>query len=102
MRSYALLPPGQLMMGDMAEQIARLGSAAFYISVTIGAPFYVMSLLLNLGMGLANRVMPSMQVFFVLGPGLILAGLAVLLLAAPAILTFQVDQLARWFETFVW
>lgn len=101
MRSYAILPPGQVMMGDMASQIARIGASAFYIAAAVGAPFYVLSLLLNLGMGLANRVMPAMQVFFVAGPGLIVAGLALLALAVPAILTYQNEQLSLWFATLV-
>ena len=67
----------------------------------MGAPFYVLSLLLNLGMGLANRVMPAMQVFFVAGPGLIVAGLALLALAVPAILTYQNEQLSLWFAPLV-
>lgn len=102
MRSYAMLPPGQVMLSDMVEQIARLGGAALYIAVTVGAPFYVISLLINLGMGLANRVMPAMQVFFVMGPGLIMGGLLVLMIAVPVILTFQIDQISLWFETFTW
>ncbi|WP_425051080.1 flagellar biosynthetic protein FliR [Psychromarinibacter sp. S121] len=101
MRSYAILPPGQIMLGDLAEQMARLGGSAFYIAVAVGAPFYVLSLLLNLGMGLANRVMPAMQVFFVAAPGLIVAGLALLALAVPAILSYHNAELANWFETLV-
>jgi flagellar biosynthetic protein FliR len=101
MRSYAVFPPGQIMIGDMAQQIARLGGSAFYIAATVGAPFFVITLLLNLGMGLANRVMPAMQVFFVMSPGLIMMGIGLLSLAVPAILFFQLNQLTIWFENFV-
>ena len=101
MRSYAVFPAGEIMIGDMAQQVARLGGSAFYIAATVGAPFFVITLLLNLGMGLANRVMPAMQVFFVMSPGLIMMGLGLLSLAVPAILFFQLNQLTFWFENFV-
>lgn len=101
MRSYVILPPGQVMIGDLTEQIVRIGSSAFYIAAAIGAPFFALSLLLNLGMGLANRVMPAMQVFFVASPGLIIAGFALLSITVPAILTYQNEQFAIWFETLV-
>lgn len=96
LRSYAVLPPGGLPVGDMAEQIARLGANAFRISVSLAAPFLVVSVLLNLGLGLANRVMPGMQVFFIAAPGMILAGLALLALAVPAVLDGMVESLAGW------
>lgn len=96
LRSYAVLPPGRLPAADMAEQIARLGASAFRISASLAAPFLIVSVLLNLGLGLANRVMPSMQVFFVAAPGMILAGLALLALAVPAILGLMVEDMADW------
>ena len=96
LRSYAILPPAHLPVGDMAEQIARLGASAFRISAALAAPFLIVSVLLNLGLGLANRVMPSMQVFFVAAPGMILAGFALLALAVPATLGVMVETLADW------
>lgn len=101
LRSYTIMPPGRLMPGDLADQIARLGGGAFYIAAAMGAPFFILSLLVNLGLGLANRVMPAMQVFFVASPGLIIIGLFALMLAAPAIMEFQVVQMADWFQYFV-
>lgn len=96
LRSYAVLPPGQLPAGDMAEQLARLGASAFRLSVAMAAPFLVVSVLLNLGLGLANRVMPGMQVFFVAAPAMILAGLGLLALAAPALVTVMGQDLSTW------
>jgi flagellar biosynthesis protein FliR len=96
LRSYAVLPPGQLPVGEMAEQIARLGASAFRISTSLAAPFLIVSVLMNLGLGLANRVMPTMQVFFVAAPGMILAGLVLLTLAVPAILDLMTREMADW------
>jgi flagellar biosynthetic protein FliR len=96
LQSYAILPPGRLPVADMAEQISRLGASAFRISASLAAPFLIVSILLNLGLGLANRVMPNMQVFFVAAPGMILAGFALLALAVPAVLEVMVENMADW------
>lgn len=96
LRSYAILPPGRLPAGDMADQVARLGSGAFYMATAMATPFLVIAVLLNLALGLANRIMPTMQVFFVAAPGLILAGLTLLAIALPAILDHVMIELSDW------
>ncbi|MFD2739578.1 flagellar biosynthetic protein FliR [Sulfitobacter aestuarii] len=101
LRSYVILPPGRIIPGDMADQVARLGAGAFYIAATMAAPFFLLSLLVNLGLGVANRVMPAMQVFFVAAPGLIVLGLGVLALTIPALLDLQIEAIADWYRTFV-
>lgn len=100
LRSYAVLPPGQPPLADMAEQIARLGADAFRISAGMAAPFLILSVLLNLALGLANRVMPGMQVFFVAAPAMIVAGLALLALAAPALLEVMAGEMSDWLLDF--
>ncbi len=54
-----------------------------------------MGLVLNIGMGLANRMMPALPVFFVATPVLIAAGLFVLIVAAPAMLDGFLSELSR-------
>jgi flagellar biosynthetic protein FliR len=58
-----------------------------------------MGLVLNLGMGLANRMMPALPVFFVATPVLVAAGLFVLIVAAPSILEGFLDRFAAWLGT---
>ncbi|MGX9855030.1 flagellar biosynthetic protein FliR [Limimaricola variabilis] len=94
--SYELFPPGRLMLGDLAQQMVRAVAQSFYLGISLAAPFYVLSLVLNLGMGLANRAMPSLPVFFVAAPLLIVAGLAGLVFAGPAMLSGTVQALADW------
>lgn len=98
--SYELFPPGRLMLGDLAQQMVRAVAKSFYLGVSLAAPFYVLSLVLNLGMGLANRAMPSLPVFFVAAPILIAAGLLGLVLAGPAMLSATVQALADWLVGF--
>ena len=73
--SYDVFPLGQMMPGDLAQQIVKAVGASFYIGFALTVPFHVMGLVLNLGMGLANRMMPTLPVFFVATPVLIGAGL---------------------------
>lgn len=100
MMSYAVFPPGPLMPGDMAEQIVRAGARSLYIGTAVAAPFFVMGVILNLGMGLANRMMPQLPVFFVGASLLIASGLFVLAVAVPSMLEFFVSQFTDWLGTF--
>ena len=80
--SYGTFLPGALPpAGDMADMVARLVSASFALAVQIAAPFILVGLIFNLGIGLLARLMPQIQVFFVAMPLQILLGLMVLLLS---------------------
>ena len=94
--SYEIFAPGLLMPGDMAEQVVRAASHSFYIGVMISAPFFVMGLVLNAGLGLANRMMPTLPVFFVAAPLLVASGLFVLILSAPVMLKTWLADFADW------
>jgi len=96
LNSYEVFPPGQMMPGDLAEQMARAGQQAMYIGVAIAGPFYVMGVILNVGLGLTNRMLPSLPVFFVAAPVLIGAGLLVLFLAMPAAQRTWITHFVEW------
>ncbi|MEC9105371.1 MAG: flagellar biosynthetic protein FliR, partial [Pseudomonadota bacterium] len=69
---------------------------AFYIGVSVAAPFFVMGVVLNLGLGLTNRMLPSLPVFFVAAPVLIAAGLFVLVLAVPTAVRTFATRFVEW------
>ncbi|TGD61849.1 flagellar biosynthetic protein FliR [Tabrizicola sp. WMC-M-20] len=98
--SYDVFPFGLILIGDLADQMARAVSGSLYIGLGLAAPFFVMGLLLNLGLGLANRMMPTLPVFFVAGSALIAAGILVLAFAAPSMLRAFLSALTDWFSTF--
>ncbi|MGH1447644.1 MAG: flagellar biosynthetic protein FliR [Cognatishimia sp.] len=100
MESYTVFPPGVIMAGDLARQIVHAASRSLYIGASIAAPFFVMGVILNLGMGLANRMMPQLPVFFVAAAILIGVGLIVLAVAAPSMIEFFLAELVTWFGTF--
>lgn len=94
--SYNIFPPGRVMPGDLAAQMAKAASTSFYIGLSVAAPFYVMGVILNVGLGLTNRMLPSLPVFFVAAPVLIFTGLFVLIFAAPSALRTFVTRFADW------
>jgi flagellar biosynthetic protein FliR len=94
--SYEVFPVGRIMPGDLAEQIVRAAGMSLYLGVSLAAPFYVLGLLLNVGLGLANRMMPSLPVFFIASPVLIAAGLFVLVAATPSILRGYLEAFTGW------
>lgn len=94
--SYDVFPPGGAIIGDMAEQVVLAASKSFYIGTMIAAPFYVMGLVLNVGLGLTNRMMPTLPVFFVAAPLLIVCGLFVLVMSSPMMLRSWLGFFADW------
>lgn len=99
--SYELFVPGQpLMLDDLSQQIVKAAAKSLYIGTAISAPFFVMGVVLNLGMGLANRMMPQLPVFFVAASLLIAAGLFILAVAVPSVLDFYLLELTDWLTSF--
>jgi flagellar biosynthetic protein FliR len=94
--SYQIFPPGRLMLEDLTDQILKAAGQSLYIGTAVAAPFFVMGVVLNLGMGLANRMMPQLPVFFVAASLLIGAGLMILAASMPSILDFFISQFREW------
>ena len=85
--SYALFPLGQLPdAADMAQHITRTVSEAFSLGVRLGLPFLVIGFVLYAGLGVINRAMPQMMVFFVAAPAFTIGGLVLLAMTLPVIL----------------
>jgi len=83
--SYVGLPAGVAPpLGDMAELLAQLIGQAFAVGVRIAAPLLLVSLLMYLGMGVLNRLMPTFQVFFIALPLQLLVAFATLMLSFAA------------------
>ena len=86
--SYEMLPMGQLPDGSVVSQwgLAQVRNA-FELAFTLAAPFLIVSVLYNLALGAINKAMPQLMVAFVGAPVITFAGLFILFLAGPLILT---------------
>ncbi len=80
----------------LAGQYARLLAATFRLAVGLAAPFILYGLVLNLALGLVNRVMPAMPVFFVGTPVMLLVGVGLFMVTAGAMLTGFAAALGGW------
>jgi len=64
--SYGTFIPGQVIPdGDIANTIARIVSDSFSLGLQLAAPFLIVALTYYVGLGLLNRLMPALPIFFV-------------------------------------
>lgn len=86
-RSYEAFPVGGLPpAADFAQLAIRVTSQAMSLGVSLAAPLILYGSLFNIGLGLAARVAPSLQVFFIAQPLNLLLGMTVFATSIGAIL----------------
>lgn len=79
--SYTMLPPGEFPpVQDLANMVHQMVSSIFVIAIAFSAPHIVSGLIMYLISGAMSRLMPTMQVFFILMPLQILASIYILLI----------------------
>jgi flagellar biosynthetic protein FliR len=90
--SYSRFAPGEMMLiGDMSEFITKIVSDAFVIAFKMSSPFLIISLVMSVGSGILARLMPNLQVFFVMAPIQILVILGILYIVIKSI-AFQIIE----------
>lgn len=95
--SYAALPPGaSLDLGASGEAVTRTVSQAFALGVQLGAPFMILGFIGYFAVGLINRLMQALPVFFVLMPAGILGGIWLFALVAGASLLVFAGVMESW------
>lgn len=89
-----------LMFDDAAQLAIKTVAHAFTIGIQMSAPFIVFGLVFNLGAGILARLMPQMQVFFVLMPANIIGGLILFALLLTMMMGWYISafeaHLAMW------
>ncbi len=87
--SFTLFPPGQwLPIGDAAQLAVMVVADAFRVGIQMASPFVVFGLVFYLGLGLLNRLMPQVQIFFIAMPANILFGLILTFLLIASIMAW--------------
>tara|TARA_R110002095_G_scaffold208169_1_gene193690 strand:- start:878 stop:1663 length:786 start_codon:yes stop_codon:yes gene_type:complete len=102
--SYALFQPGNLesfttLTGDMANTFTRFMSASFLLGLQVGAPVTILGLVMMSAAGIVNRLMPQIQVFFILQPLQILLGFIVLTLSLTIVLSYYIQDFALKYQS---
>ena len=91
--SYVLFPPGDLPpLDDFAEMAVRFVSHSFALGFRIAAPLVAYGIVFYICLGLMGRLMPRVQLFFIVMPLQILLSLAILMIVLPAAMLWFLDH----------
>ncbi len=96
--SYSMFPPGTgLPSGDLVEVAVRAVSGGFSLALRLAAPFILLSIVWQVGLGMLSRLVPSIQVYFASMPGQVLGGLLLVATLAAALLHAWLDAVGTAF-----
>ncbi|MFC5083159.1 flagellar biosynthesis protein FliR [Microvirga arabica] len=95
--SYSRLPMGvgfgaRLSLTQLVDQIA----AAFVLALRISSPFILYSVIVNLAVGLTNKLTPQIPVYFLATPFIMLGGLFIMYFAAQDYVLLFMDAFSAW------
>jgi flagellar biosynthesis protein FliR len=86
--SYRLIPPGAMLpSADTTEAAVHAVGATFALAVRIASPFLLVTIVWHVATGLLSRLVPRLQVYFVVMPAQIVGGIALLAVLAGALLS---------------
>lgn len=85
--SYAIFVPGMAIpVGDVAEFFSRAVNESMVVAMKLSAPFVLVALVFQGGLGMLNKLMPQLPIFFVAMPAQVGIGLLIIYLTVPIIL----------------
>jgi flagellar biosynthesis protein FliR len=85
--SYRLVAAGApLPSADATETAIRTVTGSFALALRLASPFLLASIVWHVAIGLLARLVPRLQVYFIVMPGQILGGIALLAAVATALL----------------
>jgi flagellar biosynthetic protein FliR len=100
--SYTLFIPGQFpMVEDFANHATQILNGAFRTAMQLAAPNIVIGLIMNLGAGLVARLVPNIQVFFLMLAPQLLMSFCILMVTFSAIMLWYLDYFKDTLGTFL-
>ena len=91
-RSYEFLPLGQTFsLGWSMQRTLDVLHGSFVTGLQCGAPFVVLSIVVNLALGLANKMTPQLSVYFAFSGIVLISSLVVLAYLSPRLLMIPVN-----------
>ena len=98
LESFTLFPIGKALMSqDLLGKMTAWGAMMFLSALLISLPVVITLLFVNIGVGFITRAAPSLNIFSVGLPAILLAGFVVLWLSIPSIVN-RISWL--WVQTF--
>lgn len=90
--SYTVFAPGKFPpLNDFAGSVAHTASDIFTMAVQISAPVIITGTLLFLGAGVISRLMPTVQVFFVITAPQLMLGIFILVTTFSAVMLYYME-----------
>ena len=98
--SYAVLPPGSAFESRFGlVQLSDQLSETFFVALRISSPFLVYAIVVNFAVGLANKLIPQISIYFVSLPVVLAGGLIVLYLNIDELLRLFTAEFQSWITT---
>ena len=95
--SYAVMPVGFLLRPEAALHMAAGDlSTAFTVALRISSPFIVYAVVVNLAIGLMNRLTPQIPVYFISGPFVVTGGLILFYFISGVMVTAFMSAFGDW------
>lgn len=95
--SYGVFPPGDMPpAADFAQLALKATSGAMALGLGLSAPLVIYGILFNTALGLAARLAPQLQLFFIAQPLAIALGLALLAATLGVALSGFAAEMAQW------
>lgn len=92
--TYRIMPMAEtVILEDFSSTIAQLMQRTFVLAIQVSIPFLVIGTVFQISLGLFNRLMPQIQVFFIGMPLQTLGGIFIMFMTIMSILL-------QWGETF--
>jgi flagellar biosynthetic protein FliR len=99
--SYEVFAPGVMpQLNDLSEAMAHAVASAFSIGMQMAAPFILLGTGFFVGLGIAGRLVPQLQIMFVTQPLQIIGGIAALMLVLAASMRWFLDAFIQQFAAF--
>lgn len=98
--SYSVLPPGEMIdirfgLIEIADQL----SATFLVALRVSSPFIIYAIVIHLAVGVVNKLLPQVPVYFVSLPVVLAGGLLALYLNIDEVLRLFTMEFMRWAAT---
>jgi flagellar biosynthesis protein FliR len=93
--SYTNFVPGApLPLGEIAQFTLKAFSQAFSLAIQMTAPLLIYGIVINIAMGIVNRIAPAIQVFFIGQPIQVLLGIMLFTVTAGAGMLVWLEAIA--------
>ncbi len=98
--SYSALPVADGFGARFSlVQLADIASKTFFLTLRISSPFMIFGIVINLAIGLANKLTPQIPIYFISLPFVLAGGLFLLYFVSRQFLQLFISGFAAWLAT---